>query len=87
MTDLTFIEDGNSDGSPTAGSAFINFRKRELVSRVFQEIEIFQQSPYPLKPQEPLRTYLAELPYLDVESLYALSLQREPRNATFQDVL
>lgn len=82
MTDLTFIEDGNPENSNT-----INFRKRELVSRVLLEIEAFQERFYGIEPLEPLRSYLIELPFMDEDSLYKLSLQREPRNCTIKDIL
>lgn len=83
LTDLTFIEDGNADTSDDT----INFRKRELVGRVLQDIQVFQQTPYKIEATEPLSTYLIELPFMDQEVLYTLSLQREPRNSTFKDLL
>jgi len=82
LTDLTFIEDGNPESAN-----FINFRKRELVSRILQEIQDFKLLSYNFETIEPLRTYLIELPFMDEDSLYKLSLQREPRNSTIKDIL
>lgn len=65
----------------------INFKKRELEYRVLQEIEQYQLSPYTIEPKEPLYSYLIELPFLEEDSLYNLSLRREPRNATISDLV
>jgi len=83
LTDLTFIGDGN----PDSFGELINFKKRELECRVLQEIELYQHTTYPIEPKEPLFSYLLELPFLEEDCLYNLSLKREPRNATISDLV
>lgn len=88
LTDLTFIEDGNPDfQNATDGTKLINFKKRELVYNVLQEIQIHQAQQYPIEPKEPIASYLRYLPHLGESSLYDISLQREPRNATIKDLI
>jgi len=52
LTDLTFIEDGNPDlvkhkssksGTQTSDLDLINFKKRDLVYKVIQEVLVYQQ--------------------------------------------
>lgn len=83
LTDLTFIEEGNPDNS----KGFIFFAKRLRVSRVLEQIEHYQSSPYNLVPCEPVFSYLQELPGLDDDALYQLSLIREPRESVITDIL
>jgi len=88
LTDLTFIEDGNPDCfTVDENEVLINFRKRELLYKVLQEIQVYQTSRYNIEPKEPLLTYLRYLPNLDDEILYSLSLLREPRGASMKDLV
>lgn len=87
LTDLTFIEDGNPDCFDIDSVKLINFKKREFVYNVIQEVQVYQNSSYSFEPKEPLCGYLKCLPHLDADVLYELSLQREPRNATIKDLL
>lgn len=76
LTDLTFIEEGNKDFLKD----LINFKKRELVCKIIEEVQLYQHPAhnFPTNPQ--LVFLLNNLPYDDEEKLYQLSLLREPRN-------
>jgi len=88
LTDLTFIEDGNPDTYTTpSGTKLINFKKREMVYKVLQEIQVYQSQSYAIQPMEPFASYLRCLPFLDEEILYDISLQREPRGASIKDLI
>eukprot|EP01089_Gocevia_fonbrunei_P011722 TRINITY_DN2562_c0_g1_i1.p1 TRINITY_DN2562_c0_g1~~TRINITY_DN2562_c0_g1_i1.p1 ORF type:complete len:410 (+),score=47.39 TRINITY_DN2562_c0_g1_i1:1-1230(+) len=78
LTDLTFIEDGNPDHI----NDLIGFSKRRLIQNVIFEVKNYQHTPYDIKEQEPLYTFLAELPTLSEKELYSLSLQREVRQSS-----
>jgi len=82
LTDLTFIEDGNKDFT----NELINFRKRQLVSDVIAEVQLYQQFPYNIQPNEKLIAILKNLPYTKEDQLYQMSLLREPRNAERADI-
>jgi len=79
LTDITFIEDGNPDDLPSGEETLINFRKRELVFRVIDEIQRYQQTPYKTEVDPSMLSAIQELPFNSDDDLYALSLQREPR--------
>lgn len=54
---------------------------------VCTEIRVYQQTPYNLVVVEPLATFLEELPVCEANDLYALSIEREPRDSDFSEVL
>ena len=81
MTDLTFIEEGNQDFVVRNEEKYINFAKQELVYNVIHEIKNYQQTPYNIEYTDNLGDYLHQLPFNDEDSLYKLSLIREPRVA------
>lgn len=86
LTDLTKIEEGNSD----LKSGLINFRKRELIANVLNEIRLYQISTFSCDTDRNLVTLLCSLPRNSDEILYKMSLLREPResnkdNYNFQD--
>eukprot|EP00002_Diphylleia_rotans_P029236 TRINITY_DN5944_c1_g1_i2.p1 TRINITY_DN5944_c1_g1~~TRINITY_DN5944_c1_g1_i2.p1 ORF type:complete len:1130 (-),score=232.93 TRINITY_DN5944_c1_g1_i2:439-3828(-) len=82
LTDLTFLEHGNPDYC----QGMINFHKRELVHRVIEKATRFQTSRYDFSLQQDIHTRLIDLPEADEGQLYQLSLQREPRNATADQI-
>lgn len=82
LTDITFIEDGNPDFLEVDGENLINFKKRELIYRVIDEIQRYQQTPYKTQVDPTVLSALQELPFNNDDDLYALSLQREPRGTT-----
>ena len=82
MSDLTFIDEGNSDKV----NGLINFSKREMIYNVVADIAMYQQMPFDIQQQEPLNTFTYELPALDEDSLWRLSQEREPRGSTFHEL-
>mmetsp|Transcript_6017 Transcript_6017/g.9086 ORF Transcript_6017/g.9086 Transcript_6017/m.9086 type:complete len:537 (-) Transcript_6017:66-1676(-) len=82
LTDITFIEDGNPDYI----QGLINYRKRELVFSVIREIQQYQQQSY-TDDFVNIAHFLTELASNDEEKLYELSLIREPRGATLEQLL
>jgi len=84
LSDLTFTEDGNSD-SLNNDPRVINFAKRELICEIIShEILLNQQQTYKFPVVEPVHTFLIELPSMNEQLLYRLSLQREPREVNTQ---
>ena len=81
LTDLTFIEDGNTD-TIKSRSDLINFDKRMKIAEKIREIQQYQQTPYLLEPVEEIQRFLAmnlEEGERDPEVLYQKSLEMEPR--------
>ncbi|KAL6047267.1 Guanine-nucleotide dissociation stimulator CDC25 [Balamuthia mandrillaris] len=76
LTDLTFIEE-----NPDKAQGLINFAKRRLIYTVISKIQTYQQMSYNLQPVHQIRQFLLNLPNVDEQELYRLSLLREPRNA------
>jgi hypothetical protein len=54
-------------------------QQRQLVYRVIQEVQQYQQTKYTFVAKEPLKTFLTTLPFLGDKQLYDLSLEHEPR--------
>ncbi|KAH8550836.1 ras guanine nucleotide exchange factor domain-containing protein [Umbelopsis sp. PMI_123] len=82
LTDMTFIDDGNSNVRTTsAGKELINFDKHIKATKVISEIQRFQL-PYRLVPVEELQYVLHKnLDATDAndQELYTRSLRLEPR--------
>lgn len=57
----------------------INFAKREMVSKVIIELQLYQQTPYNLTVIPKITSLLKRLPVKAEKELYQLSLVREPR--------
>jgi len=73
----------------------INFKMKKAIFGIIQEIQTFQNVQYELKLDPVLNARLRTLPGLPngigyeeykVRVLYNLSLQREPKNATKNDI-
>jgi len=82
LTDLTFLEDGNPDETP---GGLINFEKRFMISAVIRDVQQYQQTPYCLIRNRPIRRWIASQPMhlLYTEDLaYKLSLECEPRDGS-----
>jgi hypothetical protein len=79
LCDLTFMEDGNPDFADEA-ETLINMEKRRLVANSIGQIKQYQNSAFnKLAVRDPPYSFLVELPSLSEQTLYALSLEREPR--------
>ena len=76
LTDLTFIEDGN----PDMDGSLINFDKRYKVAAVIGEIQQYQRIGYSFNYDWKIQSWLNNLPTVDEEEAYRISLKVEPRN-------
>lgn len=76
-SDLTFVDQGNPSRLPPHG--LVNWDKGRLEANIIRELNLFQLSAYQLRPVPRLQEMLLRLDQLDDDSLYALSLEREPR--------
>ena len=81
--DLIYINEGNPD---TVQNGLINFNKQDLVYNVISSILLYQQETFSIKSTEPFRSLFLDLPVLDEQSLYELSLKREPRKASADSI-
>ena len=77
LTDLTFI-----DENPDTVNGMINFTKRRLVYSVISKIQQYQQTHYNLQPVDQIIHQLLSVSILDDNTLYGLSLKREPRKCS-----
>ncbi|MCJ1281548.1 hypothetical protein MMC26_000868 [Xylographa opegraphella] len=79
LTDLTFIEDGIP--SVIKRSNYINFAKRAKTAEVINDIQKYQNVPYPLQPVPELQDYILSNMQAagDVHEMYDKSLSVEPR--------
>lgn len=78
MTDITFISEGNLD----LLDGLINWKKREMLSNSMEILITCQAESYTnLERLDRVVSFLYNLPVVDEDAMYALSLQREPRNA------
>ncbi|KAJ8101431.1 ras guanine nucleotide exchange factor domain-containing protein [Lipomyces tetrasporus] len=89
LTDLTFIEDGNTDMllNQDNDAQMINFSKRAKSAEVIREIQQYQSVPYALTPvpelQDMIKDGLANAS--PIEELYDMSLSIEPRERGDED--
>lgn len=74
LSDLVFIEDGNSD----IVNGQINVRKREQIYTAITELLHFQQYPFNITKHSSY-DYLVSLPSLSEKELYTISTFLEPR--------
>jgi len=89
LTDLTFMEDGNPDTvDRDTRHQLINFQKHMMIYKSIDALLRYQNSAdyASIAKAEPLYTFLYELPTLDENALYSLSLEREPRGAVSKDL-
>lgn len=76
LIDLTFIDDGNDD----LVDGLINVEKAKLTADNITQLLVFQQTAaYQIRELEPLYSFLQEMPLLNEDELYNISLQLEPR--------
>ncbi|CEH16051.1 Ras1 guanine nucleotide exchange factor [Ceraceosorus bombacis] len=80
LTDLTFIEDGNSDHLKT-DERLINFSKRQMTAEKIGEIMIYQSTPYNLTPVQPIQKFIEDsmMDSRGDDELFEQSLRLEPR--------
>lgn len=78
LTDLTFIEDGNSDH---LAGGLINFVKRQKVSKIIGEIGQYQHTPYNFEKVDFIADWCWKVESIPEDECYKLSLLREARGA------
>ncbi|KAI8979667.1 ras guanine nucleotide exchange factor domain-containing protein [Mycotypha africana] len=82
LTDMTFIDDGNSDyRTSPGGKQLVNFDKYVKITRILSEIDQFQ-IPYKLFEVEEIQRYLQKTlssVEQDDQVFYVKSLKREPK--------
>jgi hypothetical protein len=83
LTDLVFIEDGNSN---QIGRRF-NFAKHRLVYNIVITVQRYQKFPYNLAVVPLIQQYFDNAPKLEEKKLFAMSLECEPRSATRNDIV
>jgi son of sevenless-like protein len=82
LTDLTFIDDGNAQLYTylTNGVKLYNFRKQEQNSRILRKIKRDQEGErYNFQVFPQLRELLLNVPVQDEQTIWQISLKREPR--------
>jgi len=77
LTDLTFVEEGNTDF--ITEHKLINFDKRRRYAHVIREVTRFQHHPYCYEIVPAIFKFLGKMSNYDEKKLYSLSLQHEPR--------
>ena len=80
LTDLTFIEDGNSN--QTGPDSLVNYEKRRMLASVVADVCKYQSVSYDLIPVPEIIQWLMrepDVPY-DENILYQRSLELEPRS-------
>jgi len=76
LSDLTFIEDGNSD---TLENGYVNFEKCTMVANAILNMKQFQDSPYNLAPIERVQQWISTWESKTEKEIFDLSLIAEPR--------
>jgi len=86
LSDLTFMEEGNPDFVNVDENKLINFPKHYLVQRTIKQVQQYQAIKYDLEVKQPQYTFLYHMPGLEEKELFALSLEREPRDITLREL-
>ncbi|KAH3767267.1 Ras guanine nucleotide exchange factor [Pelomyxa schiedti] len=79
LIDLTFIEEGN----PDTVDGLINFEKRKLIYKAIDVVQQYQEVGYNLSP---VKGVIPEVGFVPEEQMFNMSLQVEPRGASFKDI-
>lgn len=82
LGDLTFIEDGNPDLIMSEEKELINLLKMKMLSKVIEEIRMYQNDPYNIEYVGKIQKILEqeEDTQLSQQELFDLSLKAEPRS-------
>ncbi|EGC33639.1 hypothetical protein DICPUDRAFT_48828 [Dictyostelium purpureum] len=83
LTDLTFIEEGNPN---IIRNNLINFAKYYLIHKVISEIQQYQWTEYQLNVAPIIQTFIRDIPQVNLDELYQLSLLKEPRGSLKSDI-
>jgi len=82
LQDLVFLDDGNSDMI----EGLINFRKREMIYKVIDDILQFQSLPYNIQVEPTIFSLLRDPFFREESELWNVSLEREPKDAVKSDL-
>jgi hypothetical protein len=81
LTDLTFIEEGNTDTVECNNELLVHFFKCRLLAVVIQAIQLYQQKSYFFEKEATIQAYISNLECpLTEDELYNVSLEQEPRD-------
>ncbi|ORX41380.1 ras GEF [Piromyces finnis] len=82
LTDLTFIEDGNTNNLKS-NNQLINFSKQTKTAEVIREIQQYQNQPYKLNYVKGISDFILKFlnETVDEATLYSMSLIAEPRES------
>jgi len=83
LTDLVFIEDGN----PNLVGKRMNFVKQKYIYNIVSTVQRYQKFPYNLAIVQPIQNLYDSSPKNGNQELFDLSLLREPRGATRNEIL
>ncbi|KAJ3429635.1 guanine nucleotide exchange factor [Anaeramoeba flamelloides] len=83
LTDLTFLDDTTED---VKKNGEVNLEKMETMSKSIMNILKYQTRSYKLKKVPQLQDYFKNYPAKEGDSLYELSLQREPRGCEYEEL-
>lgn len=81
LTDLTYI-----DENPDEIKGMINLNKRKMVYNAISKILEYQNTHYNLQPVDQIIQILLQVPPMDEQTLYNLSLKWEPRGVERSEV-
>jgi hypothetical protein len=89
LTDLTFIDENPNTLNSPSGKKLINMQKRKLLYNVINKLQQFQLKEYNLQPVYQIQAVIHQLRInaLDEEERHKLSLLREPRNTTREEIV
>jgi hypothetical protein len=87
LTDLTFIEDGNTNNLKS-NNKLINFSKQTKTAEVIREIQQYQNQPYNLNPVKEVCDFILKClnETVDETTLYDMSLILEPTEREEQPI-
>eukprot|EP00003_Mantamonas_plastica_P015928 TRINITY_DN2674_c0_g1_i2.p2 TRINITY_DN2674_c0_g1~~TRINITY_DN2674_c0_g1_i2.p2 ORF type:complete len:364 (+),score=121.49 TRINITY_DN2674_c0_g1_i2:2355-3446(+) len=83
LSDLTFTDEGNPDRI----GDMINFTKYRMLHKIIAELRRHQNPAYAFPENPKLLMTVANLVQYDEQALYSLSLLREPRGSSKNDVM
>lgn len=76
LSDLIYVDEGNPDSFE---NGLINFDKQVLVYESLREIIMYQNRKHSFEKSDSLYYLLASIPFFDGDTLYELSVAKEPR--------
>ena len=78
LGDLVFLDTGNAMHL-NGDKNMVNFQKFQKLASYILELQVYQQTPYNFTPVPEIQAFMKDVPILDEEAAYAMSLICEPR--------